>query len=280
MEKFLIGLATGIAIAYLAYRAEVLDLSGAFAAGVLGTIVFGLGGVSWALVLLTFFISASGISKLFQARKSALKGNFAKGSKRDAWQVSANGGVGGAIVLAFIVLNHFIPDAGLLPALWLGYAASFAAANADTWATELGVLIPRHPVLATSFKRVLPGTSGGISLVGSLAAVTGSALVAGMAVFCSWMGWTPAGTISLWMQFLIVTLSGFIGAVVDSILGATIQVVYKCPVCEKETEQHPVHFCGIETVRKRGLTWLNNDWVNVACTLSGGIVGIVLGTMI
>lgn len=280
MEKFFIGLATGIAIAYLAYRAEVLDRSGAFAAGVLGIIVFGLGGVSWALVLLTFFISASGISKLFQARKSALKGNFAKGSKRDAWQVSANGGVGGAIVLAFIVLNHFIPDAGLLPALWLGYAASFAAANADTWATELGVLNPGQTVLATSFKQVLPGTSGGISLVGSLAAVTGSALVAGMAGFCSWMGWVPVLTIPLWLQFLTITFSGFLGSVVDSILGATIQVVYKCPACQKETEQHPIHACGTETIHKRGLPCLNNDWVNAACTFSGGIAGIVLGLLI
>jgi len=279
ITKFFIGLAAGIIIAYLAYRANVLDKGGAFAAGVLGTIVFGLGGVSWALVLLIFFISASGISKLFKTRKSALKRNFAKGSKRDAWQVGANGGVGGAIVIAFIVLDHFIPDVGLLPVLWLGFAASFAAANADTWATELGVLNPGQPVLVTSFKKVAPGTSGGVSLVGSMAAFTGSALVAAVAVLCSKLGWTPVGAIPLWLQFLIITFSGFIGALVDSILGATVQVIYSCPACDKETEQHPVHSCGTQTVLKRGLPWLNNDWVNAACTLSAGIMGIVLGVI-
>ena len=280
MEKFFIGLAAGIAIAYLAYRAEVLDRSGAFAAGVLGTVVFGLGGVSWAIVLLIFFTSASGISKLFKVRKTALKENFAKGSKRDAWQVAANGGVGGGMLLAFIILEHFMPEAGWLPVLWLGYAASFAAANADTWGTELGVLNPGKPVLITSFREVPPGTSGGVSLVGSLATLAGSALVAGMAVLCSWLGWGPVGSMPLWLQFLIITFGGFIGAVVDSVLGATIQVVYTCPACRKETEQHPLHSCGTETIRKRGLPGLNNDWVNAVCTLSGGIVGIVLGIIL
>ena len=65
MTKFFIGLAIATIISYLAYRAGVLDRSGGLAAGILGTGVIGLGGVSWALVLLTFFISASVISKLF-----------------------------------------------------------------------------------------------------------------------------------------------------------------------------------------------------------------------
>jgi uncharacterized membrane protein len=50
--------------------------------------------------------------------------------------------------------------------------------------------------------------------------------------------------------------------------------VYYCPACEKETERHPEHICGSVTTLKRGYAWLNNDWVNAACTLSGALVGI------
>ncbi len=79
--KLLIGLIAGVGIAALAYRARSLDLSGAVAAGLLGTIVFGLGGVAWALVLLTFFVTASGLSVVFKGRKSQIADDFAKGSR-------------------------------------------------------------------------------------------------------------------------------------------------------------------------------------------------------
>jgi hypothetical protein len=54
-----------------------------------------------------------------------------------------------------------------------------------------------------------------------------------------------------------------IGSLVDSILGATIQSVDYCPICEKETEQHPQHHCDALTNQKRGLSCLNNDWGTV-----------------
>ena len=74
-----------------------------------------------------------------------------------------------------------------------------------------------------------------------------------------------------WM-ILFVAVAGFIAALVDSLLGATIQVIYHCPVCEKETEHQPQHLCGGETTYKRGLRWLNNDMVNAAASIAGGII--------
>ncbi len=276
MAKIYIGLVAGVGIAYLAYRARSLDGGGALAAGVLGTVVFGLGGVGWAVVLLTFFISASALSKVFKSAKSAVGQDFAKGSRRDAGQVVANGGVGGLLTLMFFILAQFSPESELLSPLWLGFCASFAAANADTWATELGVLNPRRPVLISSFKRVPQGTSGGVSLVGTLAALGGSALVALMAVLSFRAGWGPVGGSTLWTQFLVITGAGLLGSFVDSYLGASVQAVYFCPACEKETERHPIHACGTATVLKRGLPWLINDWVNTACTLSAGLLGLLL----
>ncbi len=110
MMKFFTGLLLSGGIAYLAYRAHALNRSGSIAAGVLGTIVFGLGGGGgWAVVLLTFFISSSGLSVLFSKPKQSVDQNFAKGSRRDAGQVTANGGVAGVLALG----SSLYPDSSL-----------------------------------------------------------------------------------------------------------------------------------------------------------------------
>jgi len=274
--QLLIGLLAGVGIAALAFRARSLDLSGAIAAGVLGTVVFGLGGIAWALVLLTFFVTASGLSVFFNGRKSKIADDFAKGSRRDAGQVAANGGVSGLLVLGYVVIASINSQHPLLPALWVGFAASLAAANADTWATELGVLNPHQPVSLRDFRRVPGGTSGAISLVGTLAALAGAMVVAGVATLTGLAGWAPEGGLSLLGQFAIISLAGLLGAMVDSALGAWIQVMYHCPSCQKDTERHPLHSCGTETTLVRGIKWLQNDWVNAACTLSGAVAAIIL----
>ncbi len=280
MEKFLLGLAAGIGISYLAYRAHALNRSGFLAASILGTIIFGLGGVGWALVLLTFFISSSGLSMIFKAKKTGSDQDFAKGSQRDAGQVLANGGVAGVLALTYFILSQFVTDSHWFGVLWLGFAASLAGANADTWGTELGMLNPREPILTTNFKPVLKGTSGAVSLVGSLAALCGSGLVAGLAALVEKAGWAPGCELSSRGQFLLITSAGFIGALIDSYLGATLQIIYYCPRCEKETERHPLHVCGMKTSYLRGLMWMNNDWVNATCTMSAGLVGMLLGIVL
>lgn len=274
--KLLLGVAVGVGIAYLAHRAHALNKSGGVAAGVLGAIVFGLGGVGWAILMLTFFISSSGLSRLFRKRKAHLEANFSKGTQRDAYQVLANGGMAGLLALIYFFLSLANPASQDLSLLWVGFAACLAGANADTWGTELGVLNPRQPVLLTTFHRVPRGTSGGVSLAGSLAALAGSALIGGVASLISLAGWAPGIGIPMGLFFIGVSLAGLAGAFVDSILGATLQASYYCPICEKETEQHPWHVCGTKTTHQRGLIGLNNDWVNAACTISAGLVGILL----
>ncbi len=111
---------------------------------------------------------------------------------------------------------------------------------------------------------------------GTLAAIAGAGLVAGVAVLFSQAGLAPASSIKPIHQLLIITGAGWIGSLVDSLLGATLQVIYFCPACEKETERHPLHGCGEQTTRVRGLLWMNNDWVNAACTVSAGILGVKL----
>jgi hypothetical protein len=54
-----------------------------------------------------------------------------------------------------------------------------------------------------------------------------------------------------------------------------VQAIYWCPRCEKETERHPLHTCGAETVQRRGWSWMNNDAVNWIASLVGAVVGVV-----
>jgi uncharacterized protein (TIGR00297 family) len=256
-------------IAYAAYRARSLSRSGAWGALLTGTLIFGLGGWQWALLLLGFFISASALTRLFAKKKAGLNEKFDKGGVRDIGQVLANGGVASV----FATLHFFFPSASWT---WLGFAASMAAVNADTWATELGVLNPSIPLLITTWKPVERGTSGGISVYGTLAAAGGAAFIALLAALCTPSLHLASLSTSYILLFVFITLSGLIGALFDSLLGATVQAIYRCPQCNKETEKYPLHTCGTHTVQIRGWKWLNNDLVNVGCACMGVVVIMVL----
>jgi uncharacterized protein (TIGR00297 family) len=259
--QLITGFFLALIIAYLAYRARSLDRSGAFAALVVGTVIFGLGGLNWAILLLAFFITSSGLSRAFKERKREANEKYAKGGQRDAGQVFGNGG----IPTLFAALYFFFPET-IWP--WLGFAASLAAVNADTWATELGVLNPTPPRLITDLRKVVEkGTSGGISWVGTLASLAGAGIIGLLAALLAPTGFN-------WGIFLWVTIAGLLGALFDSLLGATVQAIYYCPTCQKETERNPTHNCGTETIQIRGWKWLDNDWVNFACGAFGVIVAV------
>ena len=264
MQIFLGAVLAGLAAA-LAYRLDMLSRSGAIAAAGLGTVVFGLGGWEWSVVLIVFFGSSSALTRLLKTEKEDLDAAFSKGGQRDAGQVLANGGAAGLMVLAHAIW----PQSGWS---WAAFCGALAAANADTWATELGVLSKSAPRLITSLRPVVRGTSGGVTLVGTLASLGGSLLIAVCGVLLRPSPEISGGLQSI--QFLAaVSLAGLLGGLGDSALGATVQAIYTCPACQKETERHPFHTCGAATQRVRGISWLNNDGVNLACTLVGALVG-------
>ena len=258
--QILYGFILAIIVAYAAQRAHSLDKSGAIAATVVGTVIFGVGGWQWAVLLLTFFVTSSGLSRAFKKRKQGLSEKFSKGHERDAGQVFGNGG----LATFFAALHAFYPDS-ILP--WIGFAASLAAVNADTWATELGVLNPTPPRMITDLKkRVEKGTSGGISLFGTFASLLGAAVIA---LPAAWF----AGD---WSLLPLISLAGLAGSLFDSLLGATVQAMYYCPTDKKETEKHPLHTCGTQTSHIRGWKWLDNDWVNFACGAFGIVVALII----
>ena len=248
----------------LGYWRQALSISGVVGAVLVGTLIFGLGGWIWGLVLITFFVSSSWLSHYRRAAKEAVAEKFAKGSRRDLGQALANGGVGALLALVYAQW----PD----PLVFAAFLGVMGTVNADTWATELGVLSPVAPRLITTGQEMPPGTSGAVSRLGFWASFAGALLIGAVATALAqaeslWQG----GSWSLRaISFpLLSVVGGLAGSVFDSLLGATVQGIYYCDLCDQETES-PVHRCGRTTHPLRGWTWLNNDLVNLIASLVGG----------
>ncbi len=268
-SQLFVGFVLAIIVAFLSFKIKFLSKSGAVAAGLLGTVVFGLGGISWAVVLLGFFISASGLSKLFKSRKKQSQEKFSKGSNRDAWQVWANGGVAGI----FAILYAFFPNS-TWP--WLAFCGAFAAVNADTWATEIGVLSKKNPINLVTGQTMEPGSSGGVSALGTSASLLASLFIAVLAILFWPAAIQKPNKSDSVMLLIAISMAGLLASLVDSFLGATVQAVYYCPACDKETEKYPLHGCGSRTEFVRGWKWVNNDVVNTICAITGGVVMILV----
>lgn len=255
--KILLGFLLGALISGIARRLEALTRRGVWAAALVGGITFGLGGFSWSVVLLTFFVSSSLLSHLPQHQQPA---------PRDWDQVLASGGVAALLV----IVDAIHPDTAWA---WVAFGGAMAAVTADTWATELGTLSKKKPRLITTGEVVGRGKSGGISLLGVFASVGGASLIGAVT------GAFPVVTNPLTLT-IILTSAGLVGSLFDSFLGATIQAIYHCPACQKETEAHPRHTCRTPTIPLQGLPWLNNEWVNFLASLAGSGLALLLMTIV
>jgi uncharacterized protein (TIGR00297 family) len=171
--------------------------------------IYGFGWRGMAL-LLAFFVSSS---LLTRAAAGGEKGGG--GGRRNARQVLANGGVAALAALA---------------GNWAWFAGALAAANADTWATEVGSHSPTMPRLITTWSRVPAGTDGGMTLLGTAGGVAGAGLIAGVSYAVGHRAATA------------VAAAGVVGMLLDSLLGATVQGKVR---------------------------WMDNDAVNLAATLAG-----------
>lgn len=106
--------------------------------------------------------------------------------------------------------------------------------------------------------------SGGVSLPGTLGGLAGAATVFAPiplvgAARLETLGWGPA--------LLIVVTGGLMASLVDSVLGATAQALYREADSQALTECPAGH--GRANPLVRGWRWINNDRVNLACTLAG-----------
>lgn len=257
MIRAMSGFLVAALIALAARRTRSLAPSGAVAATIIGTLAVAAGW-SWGILLIVYFASSSALSHLGRALKEQRTASVvAKSGARDAAQVLANGATFALAALLLLIE----PD---IRWILLG-AGSLAASAADTWATEIGTLYGGNPRSIVTWRTIPVGTSGGVTLIGTLATIGGAAFIALVAAA---LGWT-------WIVCRNVMIGGVAGALVDSLLGAAVQSRRWCDVCSRETER-VVHDCGTPTRTYRGLAWLDNDVVNFLSNAVGGVVSTML----
>jgi len=253
--RLALGAALAAIIAILAVRHRALDRSGALAAIIVGTLTFAAGGLAWSRAMIGFFVTGSLLSRVGRQRKRAAAIQGERG-QRDARQVLANGGLA-ALFAALHSMSEQRSD-------WsLPFLGAIASAAADTWATEIGMLSAHPPRSLRTGRPVPPGTSGAVSLLGLLGMVAGASFVALLA---------PRGT-----PRLPIAVAGCLGALADSLLGATLQARYACAICQRSLEQPAHPPCPGPARRVSGLPGLTNDTVNALATLVGATLASRLG---
>ncbi|MEA2071269.1 MAG: DUF92 domain-containing protein [Asgard group archaeon] len=255
-----------------------LTLGACFLAGFFGIIYFMIGPFFYVL-LFVFFISSSILTSYRKRDKKDIQDKFSKGGERDASQVLANGLAGLLFAVAHIFVLIFTDNIVISNAFVFAFIAAIATTNADTWATEIGILSKDQPFWILNLrKKVERGTSGGISIKGTGAALFGSFIVASIALIFEVFWRNPILESSSWQMFLFIPLAGvagFLGAIIDSFFGAIIQGFFECSICGKGTEKK-IH-CGAETIILRGKDWFRNDHVNFFASLLAGIIAFALG---
>ena len=289
-----IGFTLSAAVAYLSWQRRAVTTEGALAGLGLGTLIFTLGGIGGLTVLFGFFASSTILGRFKKHKREALKLQdvVVKGDRRDSIQVLANCGVGVLSAIGFAATGQVF--------FFFAFGVSFAAATADTWASEIGVLNPKPPVSILGGKTVEPGVSGGVSLLGFFSSLMGALFIAALLwaerIFFQ-LGFTDfaplaAGLGRVWegksnaswniAAYLgLITAGGFLGSVIDSLLGATLQAQYRCSLTGRRTERPSTS--GTPNVLVRGLRWMTNDMVNFLAILfasaASGACFVVFGNL-
>jgi len=179
----------------------------AITAGIVGLLVFEGGGYAGIIMLTVFFILGTIATGWKRKRKQKIGAADAHKAERTAGQVLANGGV--AALLGFF--GWYAHEYKVLITYMM--AGSLAAATADTLSSEIGTIIGRRFYNILSLKPDERGLDGVVSLEGTIVGIIGAAVIA--AIFASSYSWDIG---AVW-----IILAGFIGNIVDSVLGATLE---------------------------------------------------------
>ena len=249
-------------------KVGVFDSTGFASATITGCLVLIFGGVSWFIILVSFLVFTSLFTKYKYETKSMINILEGRGGARTWKNVVANGLIASLAALGHGVtaLRLEINSSPVFHSLFLG-AVSMAAA--DTLATEIGLLSRSEPRLITNLsERVNRGISGGVSPLGELASLLGAFIVGITSLAFGFGGFSVGKTL------VLVLFSGFLGSTLDSVLGATIQARYTCPVCGKITEKK--NHCGESATLIKGWKGVDNDVVNFISTFFGAVIALIL----
>ena len=252
--ELIIGIFCALAVSVVAWRMRALTVSGAVAAFVIGGCVFSFGGIEAAVILIAFFISGSLLAKLNpQANEKEKNG-------RDYKQVLSNG-IAPVIGVLLTALTPLVREQATV-----FFLASLATATADTWATEIGMRYGKNVFNIFSFRPMQKGLSGGVTSVGLAASVLGALFIAALPLLPFWQGEKMCGLVLIRI-FPVVAIAGFVGALIDSLLGATVQVKY-----EKDGVFIEENLA--DAAKVSGVRFIDNNRVNLISTIWGGLIGV------
>ena len=242
----------------VSYRLRWLTAGGSITASAFGFCLLWLGGWPWVLPLLIFFGSSSALSKIRGKGVKSREKDKKRDDIRNVTQVLANGGMAWLLLLLYALTNELY--------WYAGFIGSLAAATADTWATEIGRLAggkPRHILTGGLLDK---GLSGGITWQGTTGSMMGAVVIG--------LSCVPFYDNSMMYCLILGLVAGMVGSLLDSVLGGTVQAKYLNEETGAITEKKKSG----DSLRKiSGINRVNNDLVNVCCTFSGGVVGILLG---
>lgn len=205
-------------VSFWSYKKKFLDNEGLLIAFILGLSVFIFGGIPGFATLVVFFGVAE-LGTVFGAGKRAKVKHALRGT----------GNILGNALAGTVALLFNSP---------VGFFCAISASLADTLSSEIGIMSKGKPFLITTLKRVEYGVDGGVSPLGLAAAAVGAAVMGGVYFF-----FFHNAKIAL-----VVVGTGFLGSVVDSVIGATLQ--------------------------KRGL--VDNNEVNFLASAVSAVIGAVL----
>ena len=205
-------------LAGLTYHRKILDLQGSLLGFFMGLVIGLLGHLLWLILLLIFLMTAFAATRYKYALKKAMEVAEPDKGRRGFSSVMANGWVP-MVVAVLSVPNQWLDTFPKSVAAVL-YLTAISAAASDTIASELGVL-SKDAYMITTFKRTRPGMNGGVSVLGTTAALAA-------AVYTTAIGWAvlystgQLAAFPLWFM-LIPILMGFGGCQIDSLLGALFE---------------------------------------------------------
>ena len=190
---------------------DMLDSSGLLAAMGVGLTVSLLGHWTWLVILVVFLFVGSMATKWRFEEKRALSIQESNEGARGWRNVMANGAAASLVaVLAWFGEGDWY---------FLAVACTVSVALSDTLASEIGSLDPRTRSIIT-LEAVPPGTNGGMSPTGTAAALLGALLIAAVSVLLAPVYGEPMSAASI---FVVVTIVGWLGCQVDSILGELLE---------------------------------------------------------
>ena len=193
---------------------KILNESGTWAAAIMGLVVAIGGHWTWLVTLLAFLSAGFFVTRWRYDEKKEMGFNEGEDGERDWTNVISNGGVPMLISLYAFITEDWQE---LLPI----FVASVAVATSDTFASEVGCL-DKRVYMITTLKKCEPGLNGGFSPNGQIAALIGALLISLVATALGML--VGAEALSSPVEFIVsISIIGFLGCQVDSLLGALLE---------------------------------------------------------